>query len=120
MYSRQTTDGRHSRSLSIPANYSGSAFRGNEADDTNIETVPNIYDDVPTAENGESAPVSAPVTARTDRREHESAGIFRLFGGSSGGIGFEELLILGLIFLISQNDSGDDLAFLLLLLLFIK
>ena len=40
--------------------------------------------------------------------------------GGGGGIGLEELLILGLVFLISQNYEKDDLAFLLLMLLFIR
>ena len=53
-------------------------------------------------------------------RESEKTGLFRMFGGASGGIGLEELLILGLALLISQNDTKDDLAFLLLLLVFIK
>ncbi len=45
----------------------------------------------------------------------------RFFNRSKGlGIGFEELLIIGLILLLSQSETKDDLIFLLLLLLFIQ
>ena len=52
-----------------------------------------------------------------------------LFGGSGfsfdlgklfGGIGFEELLIAGLILLLAQNEGNEDIILLLVLLFFIN
>ena len=67
-------------------------------------------------ECSDAAPTSADCNCESKRNS--------LFGLSrKGGIGFEELLILGLVLLISQSDEGEnnnDLAFLLLLLLFIQ
>jgi len=40
----------------------------------------------------------------------------KIFGG---GIGFEELLIIGLIFLIAQSEGNEDIIVLLVLLFFI-
>ena len=37
-----------------------------------------------------------------------------------GGFGFEELLILGLIFLMMQNEGNEDIILLLILLFFIN
>jgi hypothetical protein len=37
----------------------------------------------------------------------------------SGGFGFEELLLIAIILLVSQNDSGDELILFLALLLFV-
>ncbi len=39
---------------------------------------------------------------------------------SHGDFGFEELLLVGLIFLLSQSDGGHDILVLLALLLFFK
>lgn len=118
MYARQTADGRRQRGLNIPANYSGSAFSP-----INEQPLPSVTDtpentDVPEKE-ASAEPVAA-VSLPVEAKDNVSAGLFRLFGSGTGGIGFEELLILGLVFLISQNDVKDDLAFLLLLLLFVK
>lgn len=50
-----------------------------------------------------------------------SSGIGGLFGRlGSGNIGLEELMILALILLVSQDKDSDDLIFFLLLLLFIQ
>ena len=116
MYSRQTADSRRSRNLSIPVNYSGNAFREDTADDPS-ETVTESESSC----DPKAVAEPSQAVAIVEREHHEGGtGPFRLFGSSSGGIGLEELLILGLVFLISQNDAKDDLSFLLLLLLFIK
>ncbi len=120
MYARQNTDSRTSRGFRIPGNYSGNAFSSEteeiypaKEDNNSTDTIENIQ--------AEPSDKSAQNDAMSDTNA-VAAGISRLFGKSSasGGIGFEELLILGVIFLISQNETKDDLAFLLLLLLFIK
>ena len=119
MYSRQTADSRRSRNLSIPVNYSGNAFRADieaEPPPKEVTTEEDIVDAGAVSDASEAA--TSPVSIGHECRD--GGGLFRIFGGGSGGIGLEELLILGLAFLISQNDTRDDLSFLLLLLLFIK
>ena len=123
MYSRQNADSRTSRGIRIPSNYGGSAFSADSVQDTPAADngVPPQNTDAIEA-NARSEPVEQ--NPETDKNADSvvPSGLSRLFGKgvSSGGIGFEELLILGLVFLISQNDTKDDLAFLLLLLLFIR
>ncbi len=108
MYARQMPDGRYRGGVSIPKNYSGNAFRepsmtSEDIDDTPIEEA--VKEEVQKA-----APAIASVPSHSPLQN--------LMRG--GGIGLEELLILGLVFLISQNDTKDDLTFLLLMLLFIQ
>ena len=64
-------------------------------------------------------------TLLTDNTKSEAAptSIFKGFGNNSffgGRIGSEELLILALVFLLSDTDGNNDIIWLLLLLLFIK
>ncbi|MBQ8849698.1 MAG: hypothetical protein IJ011_05140 [Clostridia bacterium] len=122
MYARQTASGRSARGMNIPANYSGNAFASDT--DEAIQNAPEYSEhDIPSVNEEDTAEVSEPVSAKEikeNEKRTESAGLFQFFGGSSGGIGLEELLILGLVILISQNDTKDDLAFLLLILLFIR
>lgn len=127
MYARRPNDRSRIHGVSIPANYSGNAF----SSDGEPQTEQNII----------SEPEEEPISAEPEMTDIEvsgtqpksepiengdgsaSAGLLRLFGGnggSSGGIGFEELLIIGLMLIVSQNDRKDDLSLLLLLLLFIK
>ena len=111
MYSRQSIPRRES--WQIPKNYSGSTFSQPPSDDPEQET---------DRESTTEPCASDPVHACTDRSESKKGLPFGL-SHKSGGIGFEELLILGLVLLISQSDEGEgnnDLAFLLLLLLFIQ
>lgn len=117
MYARQPSDSRNGHGIRIPGNYSGNAFRSYQAPsqdtDKEDESPPIQESDIPQNEENQAETVSAePTTAHP-------VGNGRLFG-KGGGIGFEELLILGLVLLVSQNDSRDDLAFLLLMLLFIQ
>ena len=108
---------RHSP-LNLPRNYSGNAFF-TDVEERQAEPEPADARDKP-AERVSVAEPTVTVNAQP-KGDAVPSGISQLFGkGSSGGIGFEELLILGLVFLISQNDTKDDLAFLLLLLLFIR
>ncbi len=117
MYARQNADSRPSRGLRIPSNYSGNAFSAEAQTPRESDEAQQVPEDI-----NETQKEEPPREAASPSEEPTAAvGLSRLFGkGASGGIGFEELLILGLIFLISQNDTKDDLAFLLLLLLFIK
>lgn len=125
MYARQPQSERYdrdSRGLRVPGNYSGNAFRDYQrdmhaADEDNDKIAADNTSD--SAEDEATAKASS--TSDYDKGSQKSVpvGLGRLMGGG-GGIGLEELLILGLVFLISQNDEKDDLAFLLLMLLFIR
>ena len=121
MYARQNSDSRPQKNINIPLNYSGNAFfRSHDteaAPPPPSEPTEEINAEV-SCESSEVKTSELPVFCEKEGKD--SGGLFGLLGGGSRGIGFEELLILGLIFLISQNDSRDDLSLLLLLLLFVK
>jgi len=108
MYTRQESGARYPR---VPRNYSGNAFREMPTPPSEMresEEAPKIIEAV--AEPPEASEEAVASSARHDP--------FRLF--RSGGIGSEELLLLGLILLLSQNETKDDLLLLLVLLLFIQ
>ena len=110
--------------FALPENYSGNAFResrGAIVDDIEEESVgvEELTEDTQTAENA-----SEP-TCKTFEEDHKKGGLlsrtgfgFNL-GNLFGSIGFEELLIIGLILLIAQNENNEDIIVLLALLLFI-
>ena len=128
MYARQGPQGRFPRNVHIPQNYSGNAFRKEEKIK---EEATEALDEEEIAVAGQPEPVEEPSGSNPSAEEIPAGRLFpspgfkldlgRFFKGERGfGIGFEELLIIGLIFLIAQGDSKDDLIFLLLLLLFIQ
>ena len=120
MYARQNSDSRPQKNINIPLNYSGNAFfRSHETGAAPPPLEPS--EEINTEGSREGAEVkTSGLPVFCEKEGKDSSGLFGLLGGGSRGIGFEELLILGLIFLISQNDSRDDLSLLLLLLLFVK
>lgn len=106
MYSRQDLGARAPR---VPRNYSGNAFRELPPEPKNLpEEEPKMIEAV-------AEPPSEPEESLTASARHDPLRLFR-----SGGIGTEELLLLGLILLLSQNETKDDLLLLLVLLLFIQ
>ena len=115
MYTRQPSDDRYYRGIRIPNEYHGNAFRNEiQKDDTEDDTPPILENDghEPTATD-----------EKETKPEAKSASASPLLGGlfgNKGAIGFEELLIIAIAFIVSQSEDKDDLAFLLLLLLFIK
>ncbi len=119
MYTRQYTDSRYPKDLSIPGNYSGNAFRKSP-----------LVEDLPKEEPAYQAEytkedMSSEAPDGNKKEEAAPVSVSPLLGNSlfrrgGGGLGLEELLILGLVFIISQNDTKDDLAFLLMMLLFIQ
>ena len=120
MYVRQTPDGRFPRSVRVPQNYSGNAFRaedapppdaGTSSEPERTEEKDETVESSTTAEMAVSKPLPSP-GFRLD--------VGRLFGRQGRGFGVEELLILGLILLVASGESGDELLLLLLLLLFIE
>ena len=125
MYSR-SAQGRFPRDLRVPKNYAGNAFKPIIEAEVNAEPV--------SAEPQKTdAPVSEDISHEAPQAENEkaeSAGLFKLpkfnlglgklFSRGGINIGFEELLLIGIIFLIANEGGNDDLILLLLLLLFIQ
>ncbi len=105
MYARQPPDPRFPRNFHIPHNYSGNAFSPKS------EPPPPPEPEPLAAEETESP---LPETAPTGTVS--TSPLASLFHRS---LGAEELLLLGVLFLVSQNDEKDDLLFLLILLLLI-
>ena len=122
----------YQRDFVLPENYAGNAFRENvlEEMDEEIETV--IEDEAENIEMLEDMP-QTPKEYETVEAVHSCEGESneckrlprpRPFGFNvgklfSGGIGVEELLIIGLILLIAQSENNEDIIVLLALLLFI-
>lgn len=127
MYSSRPRYSRYSSQFNVPENYSGNAFRKSadrdevievDVDEEEKETSQSVLE---TEENAESKNNSVAVSKNTSDTKSAPSGfgldIGRLF---KGGIGFEELLIIGLILLMAQGEENDDIVVLLALLLFIK
>ena len=135
------------RGMRVPENYSGNAFRqapheiSGEPPIRNNPRMPapeRIVDPISSESESlaepmedvqsepQDLPTEAPPTAEPATPVGGKALPFGLrlpfqglFRGSGISIGFEELLLIGLILLISQEGKNDDLVWLLLLLLFI-
>lgn len=126
MYTRPTS-GRFPRGMRIPDNYGGSAFSSAVVE----EQKPDDEKDVPVAETIAVSPKEVPPHEDKATPEISDAsaapvgfrfGLGRLFSHSPmrGGIGTEELLLLGVILLISQEGGNNDLVLLLVFLLLIQ
>lgn len=123
---------RYPQNMRIPINYGGNAFSENEAPEKEKSSDgENIPDEATEITNEESVKVteslelsshdelSAPKKAKSDAAP---TSLFSGFGSKSflSRIGSEELLILALVFLLSDSDNDNDIIWLLLLLLFVK
>ena len=111
MYSRY--HGRQDAGIELPRGYGGNAFSAErtETGSGRIEIARPTAESVPAVEpQHPSPPPPPPLTAR----------LLPMGKGFplAHGIGFEELLILGLILLLSQSDAGSDTVLWLCLLLF--
>lgn len=145
MYSRyHTPDGK---AVQLPDNYSGCAFTPQKSafsepkqpprehftplpETRRVEIAKPTYAVRPLQEEPKAQPSKAeatnpPAEECTSRSVAESAPPATGFLGSlgkhfppSGGLGFEELLLLGLILLLSQTDESSDVVLWLALLLF--
>jgi len=129
MYTR-VPSGRMPRGMHVPGNYSGNAFRPPQS----VPRTPEPPKEPPPKEESpqtlpplpEAPPpdVTDNTPSRTDSDE-ATAHVGRSFPFGLRlplqglHIGFEELLLIGLILMISQEGKNDDLVWLLLLLLFI-
>ena len=130
MYARQPPEGHFSRTVRVPRNYSGNAFRSEEPlkqqsvsdkiqfmSEAPVESAQPLSDEpvLSQQETTPSAPVGKSILSPGFRLD-----LGRFLHRDKGSFGFEELLIVGLIFLLSQSETKDDLVFLLLLLLFVQ
>lgn len=125
---------RYPRDMRIPINYSGNAFTSSSAEseesliieqkDSNNSTDSAAYDSttIEQAENLEETPSADEESPIIDEPKASKASILGSLTSSSifSKIGGEELLILALVFLLSDNDTENDIIWLLLILLFIK
>ena len=126
MYNSRPRYSRYTSQINVPENYSGNAFRGVGEDSEVIEVKAEERDEATEQElleddhsSADRATDSIAVHKKASDSKGEPFGldIGRLF---KGGIGFEELLIVGLILLMAQGEENDDIVLLLALLLFIK
>ncbi len=104
---------RYPAGVRLPENYGGSTFREEppQADTRDGEQASAVNTTEEKASDTEAAPASLLSPS------------FRLRLGSlfdNKKIGTEELLIIGLILLLADSDSNDDLILFLILLFFIK
>lgn len=115
--------------FAVPENYSGNAFRESVSAEDFVdisEEASAPAEDEEYIEDKETAEVSAePVHKAFEENHKKGGGLFSRtgfgfnLGNLFGSIGFEELLIIGLILLIAQNENNEDIIVLLALLLFI-
>lgn len=114
---------RYPREMNLPSNYGGNAFQ-------KIEPYPDEKDEEESAareldaevERKESEIESNKASEASEKSEKPVSLLGGIKQGSflGGRIGSEELLIIAIIFLLSDADGSDDIVWLLLLLLFIK
>ncbi|MBE6601658.1 MAG: hypothetical protein E7637_04030 [Ruminococcaceae bacterium] len=138
MYSRYHTTPQ--KSVVLPKNYSGCAFSdAGEAKKASVSSnAPRVEVAKPTPEKTADAPQSSqqiksePPLAKEEEPKKEAhdapvlqqAPVLRSpIDAKNGfpfghGLGFEELLLLGLILLLSQTEENSDIALWLVLLLF--
>ncbi len=114
--------------IKIPENYSGNAF----SEPTEVEVASDeVAEEVEAVETVEAEEAKEKIEAVKTSEDSVSASLARSRRGLpfgfkfdlrrlfSGGFGFEEILLIAVILLVSQNDSGDELILLLALLLFV-
>lgn len=128
MYSRSSI-GREDTSFRIPDGYRGNAFSPIPAPPVEPEEIdqPTAKENVLTEQKDSRVEESLPAVAIPRAEAKPPSPLAPLFppkptGVKSilGDIGLEELLILGVILLISQSETDDDVLLFLLLLLFYK
>lgn len=133
MYSRY----HNSKAIQIPENYSGCAFSEQKPPTVSAKPAPREHF-TPPAElrRVEVAKPTLPELSEAvtepkrnepkppPQKESPVLPVTNLFGGLgkalpiSNGLGFEELLLLGLILLLSQTEQSSDIVLWLALLLF--
>ena len=116
---------RYPRGVQIPVNYGGNAFAQAKESDVEESSAENVEDNSLESESYDSNKEQAATCEQEAPQDGDTApaSLFQSLGSKSlfgGRIGSEELLILALVFLLSDTDSDNDIIWLLLLLFFIK
>lgn len=139
---RYTRYENYPQTIKVPQNYSGNAFgddfiresedhipddrehlevSGEELALAEEEIIETIEESNRESDNTEKQKESEECSAVPKKRSlFGNAGFGFDLGKLFGGIGFEELLIIGLIFLIAQSEGDEDMILLLILLFFIN
>ena len=122
MYTRPippaSSDRMDSRGLQIPPHYSGNAFREIPPPPPTEEISDDISEVMKFPEPSPDPPIEEP-SLPTSAKKSGKGIHFDFKHLFSGGIGTEELLILGVLLLLSQGEDNDDIFLFLILLLFI-
>ena len=123
MYNSRPRVSRFTSEFEVPQNYSGNAFREENIEELFEENSEQTV--VPEQENFSEKATEASSDKVCEPQPKKKG----LFGGAgfgfdigrifSGGIGYEELLIIGLILLVAQCEDSQDILLLLVLLLFV-
>lgn len=124
MYSRFSGKNENVR---LPEHYGGCAFSPQQAPPPPRQAHPSVGKPTPPPPPPppRETPREEEISDETPQKEKHSPSVPALRLGNLGvsfpfshGIGFEELLILGLILLLSQNGEERDVVLILALLLF--
>ncbi len=116
MYYRQ--QGYRQSNMNVPPNYGGNAFFDKADKITEEQDASNEALTEESHITQESTPKEIPT--QFTQEPAEEVGLFKKNSFLGGKIGSEELLLLAVIFLISDSEGSDDILWLLILLLFIK
>ena len=121
MYSRQTRNGQGEVQVELPRDYSGNAFSPFPPVREPVEACAKIEPKEEKCPEREECPQKSCEIAECEKEKSPSFGLSGLKGLLGGNIGLEELLLLGVIFLIfNDNELRDnELLICLLLILFI-
>ena len=114
---RENTDGREGDEIIARADTAESAPEEKAKKEEKREDIPTFQGEV-SEESGKGALEEC--SASPKKRSLFGSGFSFDLGKLFGGIGFEELLIVGIILLLAQNEGNEDIILLLILLFFIN
>lgn len=102
----------NSATVSVPRNYSGNTFRRTDEDEHPIDIKPSPEERNENSEN-------AIRQAEAEEKMHDAPS-FSLLSSLLSGISIEDVLLLGLILVIHQENPNDSILIFLLILLLAK
>ena len=124
MYSKANF--RSPKEIVIPENYRGNAFSEQTLNEELLEQTETKHLEVTTPEN-HVADLQQDEIQNSPQNSHQTSFLASLLpprvsnpSGILNNIGLEEMLIVGILILLSQSGTDDDVLLLLFLLLFYK
>ena len=102
----------NSATVNVPRNYSGNTFRISDGDEPPVDINPNLEERDESREN-------AVRQAEAEEKMHDAPS-FSLLTSILSGISIEDVLLLGLILVIHQENPNDSILIFLLILLLAK